>query len=80
MTAYPGVPQIRKRAHTDTSWQDSANCLDANPAIFFDRTRAADALLVCRQCPVKDPCHELGRGAGEGVWGGKAHYKRRALT
>lgn len=75
MTAYPGVAQIRKRPHRDARWQDHAACVDANPRIFFDPDRYADALLVCRECPVKAPCRELGRGV-EGVWGGRIHRRK----
>jgi hypothetical protein len=57
------------------SWQELAACVDANPNIFFDPARYRDALAVCKECPVQKPCHELGRGQADGVWGGRVHQK-----
>jgi len=71
MSAHAGVPQIRSRPRHDTSWQEHARCVDANPAVFFDPARYTEALAVCAECPVQAPCRELGRGAGGGVWGGR---------
>lgn len=70
MVAKPGVPQFRSRPAIDTRWQDHAACIDSNPEIFFDPERFGQALQVCRPCPVREQCRELGKGQGEGVWGG----------
>lgn len=75
MTAYPGVAQIRPRPHVDSRWQEHAVCTDVNPNIFFDPNRYDDALAVCKGCPVKKPCAQLGRGQADGVWGGKIHQR-----
>ena len=71
MSARKGVPQFRPtRLLDETPWQHLANCRDANPRIFFDPDRYAEALLVCADCPVKNPCLGSQRGA-EGVWAGQ---------
>jgi len=75
MTAFPGVPQIRSRPRHDTTWQEHARCVDANPRIFFDPARYGEALAVCAGCPVQAPCRELGRGQADGVWGGRVHQR-----
>ena len=64
-----------KRRH-NTGWQERAACIDANPRIFFDASRYTEALTICADCPVKDPCRELGKGT-EGVWGGRVHMPRK---
>ncbi len=73
---------MRPKRRRDTTWQEHAACVDANPAIFFDPDRYADALLVCRECPVQAPCRELGRGQADGVWGNRIHqrYKGKATA
>lgn len=71
-------PHSTPRSRGDDRWQMHAACVDANPSIFFDPDRYTDALAVCAQCPVKDPCRELGQEqpAG-GVWGGLVHQGAR---
>lgn len=70
MVAKPGVAQFRPRPTIDSRWMEHAACVDENPEIFFDPDRYGEALQVCRGCPVREPCRELGKGNGEGVWGG----------
>lgn len=73
MAAKPGVPQASHRpgrVRPNLSWQEHAACVDSNPEIFFDPDRYEEALQVCRRCPVRVQCRELGKGQGEGVWGG----------
>lgn len=76
MVAYPGVAQLRFAARTDTTWLARANCVDANPNIFFDPERYGDALAVCAPCPVKEACRKS-RGGADGVWGGHVYARRR---
>ena len=73
MSARKGVAQASHKPalKMDVNWQQYAACADSNPDIFFDPERYAEALLVCRGCPVKAQCRELGKGQ-EGVWGGYA--------
>lgn len=70
MVAKPGVAQFRPRPHAYVGWMEHAACVDENPEIFFDPDRYGEALQVCRRCPVRAQCRELGKGQGEGVWGG----------
>ena len=65
------------RGRDDFAWQKHANCADINinPTIFSVPERATEALKVCKNCPVQEPCEQLGKG-NVGVWGGKAKYPR----
>ena len=73
MSARKGIAQAshKPQPKMDWNWQQHAACTDSNPDIFFDPERYGEALLVCRECPVKPQCRELGKGQGEGVWGGR---------
>lgn len=59
-------------------WFDRAACRGRDTSIFFPneahagaRDVFAAARRVCAQCPVADPCAELGLEAPEaGMWGG----------
>lgn len=65
---------------TDASWRDQAACRDADLAVFFPEPHTgrteqyvyAEAVTVCRRCPVRDDCLAYALEAGEvnGVWGG----------
>lgn len=79
VSARPGVAQARHhkpRPRTDLSWQELANCKDADPRAFFDSTRYAEAQLVCIGCPVKIPCRQYGRKQ-PGVWGGVVNEEKK---
>ena len=81
MSARPGVPQAshRRAQRVDMSWQNHAACRDKNPRLFSDPALAHWGLQVCANCPVQRPCAELHPGDDEGVYGGRAHYPRRAI-
>ncbi|SBS73881.1 WhiB-family transcriptional regulator (fragment) [uncultured Mycobacterium sp.] len=79
MSAKPGVAQARHKklpSRTNVSWQQYAHCVDSDPRIFFDPTCYAQALLVCRECPVKPQCRAYSRGA-PGVWGGQVNEEKQ---
>ena len=65
------------------NWQLRANCRGLDPSMFF--TRRGDfhadqsAKAVCRACPVKAECLELGMTEREGIWGGLSARERRVL-
>lgn len=71
----------------DTEWQKSAIC-SGKLHLFFPRfaerperraKREAQAVTVCRQCPVSAECREYGRNNHEyGVWGGETEMERHA--
>jgi hypothetical protein len=73
----PNHSHKTRRVRANLDWQEHAACVDFNPAIFFNPDRYTEALSVCAACPVQAPCRELGRGQGDGVWGGKVHQQRR---
>jgi WhiB family redox-sensing transcriptional regulator len=71
----------------DMSWLDSAACRGVNPEVFFPiktgngaRREAAEAILICRECPVILQCRLYARTAarGFGVWGGHLRSSRKA--
>jgi hypothetical protein len=76
MPAFPGVAQLKKASHRDTTWQEKANCKDANANVFFDPNRYTEALIVCGPCKVKEQCRES-RGGADGVWGGRVYDGRK---
>lgn len=79
MSAKPGVPQASHRAarhRGNLDWQAHAACRDYDPEMFHDPGRAVEALSVCRGCPVRSPCADLGAGCS-GVWGGQVRYPRK---
>jgi len=80
--SHKGIPNHShkpKRYATDTGWQQHAACRGADPEMFFDANRTAEALALCRRCPLiaKAPCRALGRRERDGVWGGMVHQPRK---
>ncbi len=65
-------------------WVVFGACRDADPDLFFPRTRedADHALAVCASCPVRPECLEYAFEAGErfGIWGGLTDKERRKLA
>ena len=69
----------------DTEWQKLAIC-SGKLHLFFPKVaerperrakREAQAVTVCRQCPVSAECREYGRNNHEyGVWGGETEMER----
>jgi WhiB family redox-sensing transcriptional regulator len=53
-------------------------CLGADPDMFFDEEREAEAVAVCQGCPVIRECltHAM-RYEEYGVWGGTTPKERR---
>lgn len=67
----------------DMRWQDSANCLGADPDLFFPGAGESshDAKEICRGCTVRLDCLEFALTNGEkfGIWGGLTERERRRL-
>lgn len=68
----------------DRRWQTDAGCLDHDPELFFakeDTDGAAEALAICKACPVVDDCLEFALDTRQdyGVWGGMTENNRMAL-
>jgi WhiB family redox-sensing transcriptional regulator len=63
-------------------WQAQANCLYADPDIFFSAegdASTAEAKEICRGCVVREDCLEYALANGEkfGVWCGLTERERR---
>jgi hypothetical protein len=53
------------------TWREHALCR-GRTSLFYDRgaLARAEALALCRCCPVSEPCRAFGEGEEHGVWGG----------
>ena len=64
----------------DESWRTKANCLDADPDIFFPDigSNGTNAKRVCAECKVRYECLEyaVSNRILEGVWGGTSGFER----
>lgn len=69
-------------------WRHRAACVEEDPELFFPVgtsgpavEQAAEAKLVCSDCPVRSEClaWALATGQDHGVWGGLGEEERRAL-
>ena len=55
-------------------------CAEADPDLFFDDERAAEAIALCAGCPAREACLAYALGHEEfGVWGGATPAQRDAL-
>ena len=67
----------------DMSWQDFANCRGADPDLFFPERGASTrtAKGICRECTVRDECHEFAIVSSEkfGIWGQMSERERRKI-
>ena len=56
-------------------WEQHAICRGMDPAVFFPTHQGdvAEAVAVCRTCPVQRECYETASARAEeaGVWGGQ---------
>jgi len=68
---------------TESDWRLSAECLDADPEIFFPEAggNGADAKKVCARCNVKQDClnYAIANLIDEGVWGGTSAVERQRM-
>lgn len=68
---------------TNTEWQQYANCLGCDPALFFPGRgeMTPEVRAVCRECVVQEICLEYALENREvfGVWGGKSERQRREM-
>ena len=53
-------------------WRDLSACRGTDTNLWFERSRRADALAVCRECPVSNLCldYALAFETEFGIWGG----------
>lgn len=61
------------------AWHAGAACRGHGPELWFPANGepTAEALELCRRCPVRAECFEAGRGERYGVWGGTGEAERR---
>jgi WhiB family transcriptional regulator, redox-sensing transcriptional regulator len=80
-----GMEEISGASHDtdDKSWQIQANCLGADPDLFFPERGGNEmaAKEICRGCVVREECLEYSLANGEkfGIWGGMTDRERRRL-
>ena len=72
-------------------WREQANCLTADPEIFFpdeklfgvenNRELTKSAKQKCVKCVAKLACYNfaVNTGQNDGIWGGMTEAQRRAL-
>ena len=62
---------------------ERARCADLDSNIFFpsDSLGVAQAVEICRSCPVRSACleHALEHGISIGIWGGESERSRRRI-
>lgn len=77
----------------DTTWRDEAACRGTETETFFPETygagHVAEALRICRHCPVKTPCLRIAldlapdrishNDGDSGVFGGTTPRQRRRI-
>lgn len=67
----------------DEPWKVDAECLDADPDIFFPiaGSNAMDARAVCAKCKVREEClnYAMVNRLDEGIWGGTSAVQREML-
>lgn len=64
-------------------WMDRALCASApDPDVWFDRSRRAEAVRICKACPVAELCDNRATevDAYRGVWAGQPHLRKTATN
>jgi len=62
-------------------WEQSAECRNADPGIFFYKENEAEARHICQRCEVREECLEfaLYHHIQYGIWGGLDETERKTL-
>jgi len=83
MTNTLEYPTLEAPILDERPWAVYSACRDADPELFFAKTRADEraALAVCSTCPVVEECLEFSLETRErfGVWGGTHERDRRKM-
>ena len=83
MTNTLEFPTLEAPILDERPWAVYSACRDADPELFFAKTRADEraALAVCSTCPVVEECLEFSLETRErfGVWGGTQERDRRKM-
>lgn len=80
----PIVPEeVSEVDSSSLDWQESANCINKDPDIFFPERGAStkEAKAICKECDVREECLEYAFKNGErrGIWGGTSERERRQI-
>ncbi len=71
------------RLMVSDDWMDFALCKEMPADVFVPQENDELAILnaknVCMQCPVTDPCLEMGMKMRHGIWGGLTAEERMML-
>ena len=79
--------QPTEREYKNDDWRDDANCIGADPEIFFASNQKVDAEVVkmakakCAPCLAQFAClkYALETDQRHGIWGGLTEKERRIL-
>jgi len=67
----------------DESWREKAECLDADPDVFFPEmgSNGTPAIRICARCHVSKECldYAMRYNIDDGVWGGTSAAQRERL-
>lgn len=67
----------------ETDWRQKAECLDADPEVFFPEagSNGLAAKRICARCEVKQECldYAMVNRIDDGVWGGTAAVERERM-
>lgn len=71
-------------AYQPVRWQDSGECNEYDPELFFDDEKIEEAKAVCAGCLVREECLDYAIKMERtqppfGVWGGLAVYERALM-
>lgn len=79
-------PYTRNTSIEGSDWRDQAECLKADPELFFPTTimdvnTIEKAQAICGRCAVHNACLEyaLRTGQDSGIWGGLTEEERKAM-
>lgn len=74
------MPRLDTRSHwAPRGWMIDAACRGTDPEVFYDG-RAADAIRICRTCPVTEECYRYWLSlpidqSRHGVWAGMTRHQ-----
>lgn len=63
----------------EVDWKLNAICRNFDPDLWFEPYMEREVAKVCKGCPVKTMCLQVGLNEPYGVWGGLSAAQRKAL-
>lgn len=74
---------IRFQIAVSDDWMDFAACKGEPAEVFFpdydDHESILQAKEICGECPVQEPCLNMGMKLKHGIWGGLTGMERSML-